>query len=437
MLCVSLVLPLAIACETGAPPMTDAGGRADGGPGDAGELPDAQPIDAAVDDAGEADGGAPCAPAPDDYTPRVTMSSTDTWPECVSDDGTYHLIDAAGLSSQARVAAFEAIFTEMGATGMPGPLFYDGRDPSAADFTAARTTYAQPSGLGSRVNRRTDDHYASVSGTCTSGATMLSGCQCPDVAAANPEYCVGPGTLLPIITREFRAGQTGSEPARVHAARIHAALLWFLYISPYKESLTCTRGSSAKDCDSAWAYYTGQDATTADDRSAGIGLATILAELAPETHDRIWDGLLAVRCWRDLDRGTPAAGEAFGDATMLELRDRARTQMDRALLHGMAAITIDRLQRLAGATGAERAALLAFLQTLLRPIDATTIEVIDETTGTVTATYEVPARPSLFDRALREASPADADLVAGQMSMAEPADVAAVIAAIERALPCP
>jgi hypothetical protein len=437
----STALPtlLLAACETDLPVPTDAAPH-DGGSGPDGGRDEAGLGDGGLDDAGLDDGGpidagdaAPllCEPAEDDYTPRIAMSSTDSWPPCVSDDGVFHVIDAPGLSSQARVAAFESIFAAT-------ELAYVGRDPASGDFTSARTTYAEPNGLGSRVNRRTDEHYAPVSGSCTSGATALSGCQCPDVAAASPEYCVGPGTLLPIIQRAFRAGQLGdAEPPRVHAARIHAALLWFLYVSPYKEALSCASGDTAKDCDSAWAYYTGQDASSAADRGAGIGLSAIVRALEPETHDRIWDGLLAVRCWRDLDRGAPLGGAPFGDATMPELRDRARAQLDRAMLRGIVAIAIARLGDLEAATGDDRAAHLAFLETWLRPIAATTLEVIDETSGTVTASYPVGARPSLLDRALREASPAGADFIAEQMSGPSPLDVDGIIAALESAFPCP
>lgn len=437
----SLLVALA-GCESGMPSNPDAFTPRvdafmppiDGGPGtDSGGSPDA----AMPDSGGAPDGGGDagplrCEPAADDYMPRVMMSASDTWPSCISDDGIYHLIDPAGLSSQARVAAYDAIFHDTAA-----PLIYEGRDPSSADFTAARTIYNQPSGIGSRVNRRTDDHYPSVTGTCTVGASMLSGCQCPDVAAANPEFCVGPGTLLPIIQRGFREGQmaSGAEPQRVHAARIDASILWFLYISPYKESLSCSRGADAKDCDSAWAYYTGQDATSSGDRGAGIGLAAIIESIEPAAHDRVWDGLLAVRCWRDLDRGTPPAGMLFGDATMAALRDRARAQTDRALLRGMAAIAIDVLERYRTASGADRAALLAFAQTWLAPIAATSLDV-DDGTGT-SVSYPIAARPSLFDRALRAASAADADFVAAQMMMSAPSDVDGIIAALERAFPCP
>lgn len=122
---------------------------------------------------------------------------------------------------------------------------------------------------------------------------------------------------------------------------------------------------------------------------------------------------------------------------MTALRDRARAQLDRAITRGVAVIAIDHLERYRDATGDDRAAELAFLQTWLRPIAATSLEVIDESSGTVTDTYPIAARPSLFDRALRAASATDADFVATQMSLAAPTDVAGIIAAIERAIPCP
>jgi hypothetical protein len=124
----------------------------------------------------------------------------------------------------------------------------------------------------------------------------------------------------------------------VHAARIEAALLWFLYVSTYKESLTCT--TAARDCDSSYAYYTGGEPA-----SGGMGLAREVQAVDPAAHERAWDGLLAVRCWRDLDPGA--------EATDLALRDRARTQYDHAVLDGVAALLRARLVRACDSEGAE------------------------------------------------------------------------------------
>jgi hypothetical protein len=382
----------------------DAGSEARDAMADAGAAPDA--------------GLRTCEPGPDDYTPRVAMSSTDGWPPCISDDNVYHPIEMS-ISTIARVDAYERIFSP--AHGEPpsrGLLYYlDGRDPSPDDFLNARMVYQEMNGLDSRVQRRTDEHFpAPMDPACTSA----NPCQCTSTAAANPMYCAGPAVLGPIILSNLNRGIAGdaSEPSRVQAARVEAALLWFLYISSYKESLTCT--TTARDCDSAWAYYTG-----GADRDGGFGLAREVLGLEPETHHRIWDGLLAVRCWRDLDPGATA--------TMTELRERARRQQDRALQRGVVRVVIDRLERFARSSGADREAHLAFLRTLLAPIPERTIS---DATGMM---YTVPARPSLMDHIIAERSASDAAFIASEITESDPSgiDAAAIAARLDALVPCP
>ncbi|MGB0678770.1 MAG: hypothetical protein ACPGUV_03815 [Polyangiales bacterium] len=288
-------------------------------------------------------------------------------------------------------------------------LFDARRDPSADAFLAARAVYQEDEGLDSRLVRRYDPHF-----------TVPDGIDCRDagVPAQYPDYCVGPARLQPLVLTAFNAGIEGSEPAlpvRVQAARIEAALLWFLYASQYKESLTCT--DKAKDCDSSYAYYTGgaprPDGASvssgscaplatdyspgADDmyapcaaadsgvyqpieatistlarveaferiatgasvdaaQTGGLGLARYVLEVDPYAHQRAWDGLLAVRCWRELDPAVPAAD--------LDLRERARSQYDNAVLDGLAAIVHDRIGRYLRTSGAERQYYAAFVRTL-------------------------------------------------------------------------
>ncbi|NOY93369.1 MAG: hypothetical protein GXP55_19465, partial [Deltaproteobacteria bacterium] len=269
-----------------------------------------------------------CTPTATDYAP----DATDMWPACVSDDGDYHRIEPV-ISSEARVAAFEEI----------APLLFDPTaDPSADDFIAARLIYQEDQGIDSRVVRRYDPHFSVPDGT---------DCTAPGVAEMFPDYCVGPGLLSPMILDEFAAGATGSgsEPARVHAARIEAGLLWFFYVSSFKESLTCS--TKPKDCDSSYAYYTG-----GAQAGMGTGLSARVRAVAPEADARAFDGFLALRCWRDLDMADTA--------TDLERRDWARGQFDRAELDGVAAILRTRLGSLCGLTGPELAYQWAFLQTL-------------------------------------------------------------------------
>lgn len=301
-------------------------------------MMDGGDMDAGDDDAGDMDAGActprnpddapdpgSCTAADDDYA----ICEDDMWAECISDFGEYVRIEDS-ISTIARVGAFEMI----------DPLLFDATmDPSADDFNDARDLYQEDEGLDSRVVRRYDPHYEVPAGT---------DCTLDGMPETFPDYCVGPAMIQPILLDAFAEGAAGTEP-RQNAARIEAGILWFLYVSTYKESLTCT--TTPKDCDSAYAYYTG-----GAEARGGLGLARYVMDADPYAHDRAWDGLLAVRCWRDID------GEET--ATMLELRDRARTQYDRAVIDGVAAIVAGRLRDVASTTGDEQLAHWAFVQVL-------------------------------------------------------------------------
>jgi major membrane immunogen (membrane-anchored lipoprotein) len=268
-----------------------------------------------------------CVPLTSDYS----AGADDEWPACISDDGDYHRFEE-GISSAGRVAGFEQI----------ADILWRNGTPSTAEFLDAREVYAADQGLDSRIQRREDEHYPAVSGG--EGGTLK--CRDEGVPAMDPDRCVGPGKILPIINAAFLDGGSGNNP-EVNAARIEGALLWFLYVSTHKEATTCAE--KAKDCDSAYAYYTGDLP-----REGGIGLAGYLRTIDENAHDRVWDGILAVRCWRDLDSAETA--------TDLETRDRAIEQLDTALLHGFAAVVKARLARFAGESGADRDAAWAFLQ---------------------------------------------------------------------------
>lgn len=323
----------------------------------------------------------------DDYR----LPRTGAWMPCVSDRGAYARFSTS-TSTIARVEAFERMHRDP-VGGRPLGFFDPARDPSFEEFTFARTIYLEPEGLDSRVSRRSDEHYP---------APTVNDCRMDAVRMANPDYCVGPARLLPVLTEAFRAGQTGAgaAPSRVHAARIEAALLWFFYVSPYKESQTCA--TTQADCDSAWAYYTGG---APPDAPTQLGLARYVAALEPGTHARIFDGLLALRCWRDLD---PAP-----TATDVALRERARAQLDRALTRGVVAVTVARLRALATATGPEALAHQAFAATLGPLLER--------------AVLTSPGGPALRDglRAL-----------AGT-SILTPSEARALADALDRAIPCP
>jgi hypothetical protein len=319
-----------------------------------------------------------CQPAGSDYQPRKNNSAGDGWAPCISDDNTYHRIQQT-VSSIARVTAFEDIAAK---------LWEGGKPPSTQDFLDSRIIYAQDQGLDSRVQRREDVHYAAPSG----------GKKCSDPGAPDlfPDRCVGPKKLLPILNESFAAGSKGETP-RAHAARIEAALLWFLYVSSLSEVESCA--AKPADCDSAWAYYTG-----GTPRESPIALARYVKARGPETHDRAYDGVLAVRCWRNLDNET-------GTAQNLVQRNQARDQLDRAMLRGVALIVRQRLSDLACASGDVKDARFAFVRTLL----------------------------PFLDRAARERDATKADVLKAQAQAASPdlVDVGAAITALDGLFPCP
>lgn len=319
-----------------------------------------------------------CQPLSTDYQPRVNQSASDSWPACISDDNTYHPIETS-ISTVARVQAFEQIREK---------LWKEPRVPTVQDFTDARVIYTQEQGLDSRVQRREDVHYPADS----------QGRKCSEagVPDANPDRCVGPAKLLPILNDAFQKGMQGQDGA-VQAARIEAALVWFLYVSPLSEVTSCT--TTPKDCDSAWAYYTG-----GTPRDQPMGLAGYVDALGPETHDRAYDAALGVRCWRNLDNETTTA-------TNLTLRDQVRTQLDVATVRGVALVLRQRIKRLECATGDARNAALAFISTL----------------------------GPFLDRAGRERNVQAADSLKAQVQAAQnnQVDVTAAVSALDALFPCP
>lgn len=301
---------------------------------DDGDSPDATtPLDlAAPSDSGPgpmcslpATPGVTCEPLPTDYSP----GADDMWDPCISDDGAYHRIQES-ISTIARVRAFEDI-AEL--------LFDPSGRPSPDDYLMARMLYQEDEGLDSRVARRYDPRFEVPEGT---------DCTQPGTAETHPDYCVGPAVLQPTILDALNEGIEGG--GVVPAARVEAGLIWFFYASTRKEAFSCT--TTPKDCDSSYAYYTGGET----DRG-GIGFARYVNDVDPAAHDRAWDALLAVRCWRDLD---PAE-----TATDLELRDRARDQLDRAVSYGLAQVVRARLAAMCDAgDGLEALYHWTFVRTL-------------------------------------------------------------------------
>lgn len=372
--------------------------------------------------------------APDAFAPACMRRATD-YPgsadyacPAVSGSATWPRIGTS-ISTVARIEQYEA---------MAALLFTPTADPPPAAFADARLQFATPEGIGSRVGRRFDLHFPVPA---SMGAGRL--CQNEETWRASPLFCVGPATLNPIVLDMLQRGGTGDtrEPSRLYGARIEAALLWFLHVSVYKETATCALlypGNDGKreDCDSAWAYYTGgreRDAMLADE----VGLAAEIRSLSEEAHDRILDGIFAVRCWRDLDTsGTPPdplppydMPERLSDQALYE---RAHAQLDAALDHGFVQLLIARLERLRDTRGDEQRYHLAFLRTLLAPIEARTLT---DATGT---SISYPAREPLFDRTLRAVSPADADFVRDEIQRdVAGMDVDGIIRRLDAAFPCP
>ena len=248
-----------------------------------------------------------CTVSATDFNPKDV--DNDGWDPCVSDDNTYHRFEP-NISSIARVAAFESVVA----------LLLKAKAPSPQDFFDARLAYSPGEGLFSRVTRREDEHYPPAAKKCRDMDDAER--------QAHKDRCVGPTQIEPLVNAAFVDGISGKNPW-LNAARIESALLWFLYVSTYKEAITCT--DRKKDCDSSYAYYTGGDA-----RAGGRGLARYVRAVSPRAHDRVWDGLLAVRCWRELDGAVPAEN--------LALRDRAMAQLDRGLLRGLAVIVMSRVK---------------------------------------------------------------------------------------------
>lgn len=301
-----------------------------------------------------------CKPSPTDYKPN---DANDGWQPCISDNNTYNQFQTT-ISSIARVAAFETI------TG----LLLTSDPPTTQDFIDAKVAYTQPEGLDSRVSRREDEHYPAASKKCA------------DMSAAeiqaHQDRCVGQAQIQPLLNQAFADGAAGKQPL-LNAARVESALLWFLYVSTYKEGITCTR--KKKDCDSSYAYYTG-----GEPRSGGKGLARYVRQVSTQAHDRTFDGILAVRCWRDLD--------SADTATDLTLRDRAMAQLDRALLRGLAVLVRSRIKATQSASCAgTRAALWASVQILGNVLDRE-------------ATERDAAKAQLVRDELARASAAEADL---------------------------
>ncbi len=290
----SLALLFLIGCAAENPTETELDNTQDPVSGKSCEIPPTPSLDLSA-----------CTPKDTDYLPRENNSADDNWESCVSDDGAYTQLELS-VSSIERVAGFDQI-ADM--------LWRSGDVPTTEDFLNARDIYTMEQGLRTRVMRRYDPRLEAPPGgewSCGDEETYL----------AYPEFCIGPSTIGPLVTQAFVDGIEGKTPLQ-NAARIEAGLTWFLYVSVLKEAKTCIE--AAKDCDSSWAYYTG-----GTQRDAPLGLAAMVQNVSPETHNRVFDAILALRCWRDLDGAVPAENT--------DLWQLASAQIEQALTHGMATL---------------------------------------------------------------------------------------------------
>ena len=339
--------------------------------GETGETGTTEPAPTTTEPAGECadieiaaiDEGS-CAPLASDYQPRDSNSANDTWPACISDSAEYTQVVDGVPGSVARVDAYE----EMAAL-----LWNNAAELTAADFTAARDQYVIAEGLESRLNRREDLHYDPI--PMDEWDPMVDGdkqCTVEALADKYPDRCAGPKRMKPILDEAFVAGQSGEGDARVHAARIHATLDWFLLLSVYKEAETCGSAKAA-DCDSAWAYYSGVGGIT-----DGAGISAGILAASQNSHERLYDGILAVRCWRDLYKDPDYPLFPDLDADAISRFELGWEQLDQSLHRGGALLVrahaVRYFEGLCGTGDAYQPAEWAYLQilgpTLQREADA-------------------------------------------------------------------
>ena len=322
-----------------------------------------------------------CVPLATDYQPRVNASQDDEWPACISDDGEYHPVDPNRQPVLPRVVAIE----EIGRLLWNGPV-----PPGSPEFVEARTIYGRSDGLSRFLQAAKDIHALKKPppGVQFSCGELGS-------AAEYADLCVG-AKLLQVVNDAFQRGVAGDQP-QVQAARIQAALLWYLQASVMNDANAALYQTSRYG-DDAWDNYCG-----GRELDQPLALARFVRSVGPETHGRVWDGLLAVRCRTDLNR----LGLSYP-----ALQQRALEQLDRAVIRGLALVLRRRLGLLGCADSSdERDAHLAFVRLL----------------------------GGFLDRAARAVDPDRANMLAGALATGAPgaAEIDAAQAAIDTLFPCP
>ncbi len=347
------------------------------------ETGECEPMTANVPAAPEAS----CSPLATDYP------GSPDYPDCAPDDGTWHTVLEDPPGSAARVDAYEMMMT----------LLRGGTTPDTAAFVAARMQYSLEEGLESRAVRREDLHYPEIAaGDMMAGVDFDKQCTIEANVTKYPDRCVGPAKIAPLISAAFDAGMAGDGDPNVHAARIDAGVLWFLWVSTYKESSSCVR--LPEDCDAHRGYYDG-----ANPRESPKGLGEEINLISPVAHNAVFDAMLAIDCWRLLEP-EPALWEDYtpeGQARFLA----AHEQLDNALFYAWARLVRDRLEKHPMTCGSEADASWAFIEVAGAVLDDEAAIRDGAMAGTLSALWSNTA-------------PTVADIEAG-------------IAAIDAIFPCP
>lgn len=361
--------------------------------GDDGNQSDESDGTAAVDSSGGADstGGceptevmfdpvdeSPCAPLATDFTP----GADDMWPACVADSGEWTTVLEDPPGSADRSVAYDDILA----------LLRSGTTPTADDFNMARTRYSVGEGLESRIVRREDLHFPVIPmADQDPGVDFDKQCTVGDNATTYADRCVGPAKIAPIINAAFDAGTTGMGDADVNAAQIDAAIAWFMFVSTYKESASCIQ--LPEDCDAHRGYFQG-----AEPRDQPNGLGKQIRDISPMAYDAVYDGMLAVRCWRDL---YPADPDPTWEELMMEGQDtfiRAHEQLDNALWYAFARLVREHIEQQPAACGSAADANWAYLK-IVGPVLAPEAERRDAANAaTLAATFagDTPPAPEVL-----------------------------------------
>ena len=115
--------------------------------------------------------------------------------------------------------------------------------------------------------------------------------------------------------------------------------------------------------------------------------ATAVEGIDRATHERIWDGFLAVRCWKDALPMDTAA------------RDRARAQLDRALTRGIVLMLNSRIRSVATTTGIERDAHFAWVR-VVGPLMDRAVRALDVTAANALQMAFMGNSPEAFPGAM-------------------------------------